>query len=84
MKSEEIKKLCEEKHIRMVDFKMTDIDGRWRHITIPVERFGENVFTQGIGFTDRIMDMHQSKKVTWYFCQIQIQPMWILLQTFLL
>ena len=50
MKSEAIKKLCEEKQIRMIDFKMTDIDGRWRHITIPVERFGENTFTQGIGF----------------------------------
>ena len=50
MKSEKIKKLCEENHIRMIDFKMTDIDGRWRHITIPVERFGENTFTQGIGF----------------------------------
>jgi glutamine synthetase len=34
--SEAILKLCEEKQIRMIDFKMTDIDGRWRHITIPV------------------------------------------------
>ena len=45
-----IKKLCEEKQIRMIDFKMADIDGRWRHITIPVERFGEDTFTYGIGF----------------------------------
>lgn len=36
-KLSEIKKICEEKQIRMIDFKMTDIDGRWRHITIPVE-----------------------------------------------
>ena len=43
-KSEAIRKLCEEKQIRMIDFKMTDIDGRWRHITIPVERFGEDIF----------------------------------------
>ena len=50
MKIKDIRKLCEENQIRMIDFKMTDIDGRWRHITIPVERFGENVFTQGIGF----------------------------------
>ena len=41
MKSEAIRKICEEKQIRMIDFKMTDIDGRWRHITIPVERFEE-------------------------------------------
>ena len=49
-KSKEIRKLCQEKEIRMIDFKMTDIDGRWRHITIPVERFDENVFVYGIGF----------------------------------
>ena len=49
-KSEAVRKLCEEQHIRMIDFKMTDIDGRWRHITIPVERFGEDTFTYGIGF----------------------------------
>lgn len=36
--------------IEMVDFKMTDIDGRWRHITIPAERFDEGTMTNGIGF----------------------------------
>ncbi len=46
----QIQDLCEKQQIRMIDFKMTDIDGRWRHITIPVERFGEHTFTQGIGF----------------------------------
>lgn len=49
-RSEEIKKLCEEKGIRMIDFKMIDLDGRWRHITIPVERFTEDTFIYGIGF----------------------------------
>ena len=49
-KSAAIRKLCEEQQIRMIDFKMTDIDGRWRHITIPVERFDDNVFVYGIGF----------------------------------
>lgn len=48
--SEDIRKMCEEKGIRMIDFKMTDLDGRWRHITIPVERFGEDIFVSGIGF----------------------------------
>ena len=49
-KIKEIQKLCKEKEIRMIDFKMTDIDGRWSHITIPVERFGAGTFTYGIGF----------------------------------
>ena len=33
-KIKEIQKLCKEKEIRMIDFKMTDIDGRWRHIIV--------------------------------------------------
>ncbi len=49
-KSEEMKRFCQEKGIRMIDFKMTDLDGRWRHITIPVERFDEDIFVYGIGF----------------------------------
>ena len=49
-KSEKVLQLCKEKGIRMIDFKMVDLDGRWRHITIPLERFGESTFTQGIGF----------------------------------
>lgn len=34
----------------MIDFKMTDLDGRWRHLTIPVQRFTENTMKNGIGF----------------------------------
>lgn len=49
-KSDGLQKMCAEKGIRMIDFKMIDLDGRWRHITIPVERFTEDIFTYGIGF----------------------------------
>lgn len=49
-KSEKVKQLCADNGIRMIDFKMTDLDGRWRHITIPAERFDENIFEYGIGF----------------------------------
>ena len=35
---QEILDLCQEKDIQIVDFKMTDIDGRWRHLSIPVGR----------------------------------------------
>jgi len=49
-KSDKIKKLCQENQIRMIDFKMVDLDGRWRHITIPVERFTDDIFEYGIGF----------------------------------
>ncbi len=33
---------CRENGIRMIDFKMIDIDGCWRHITIPAERMNED------------------------------------------
>lgn len=48
--SEDVRKLCHEKNIRMIDFKMTDLNGKWRHVTIPVERFDEDIFVYGIGF----------------------------------
>lgn len=42
--------LCEEEDVRFIDFKMTDIDGRWRHLSIPVGRLNENTLKYGIGF----------------------------------
>ena len=47
---EQAQALIREKNIEMVDFKMTDIDGRWRHITIPARRFSAETMTSGIGF----------------------------------
>ncbi len=36
--------------IKMIDFKMIDINGRWRHITIPSNRLNEDTMVYGIGF----------------------------------
>ena len=47
---QDILQLITDKHIQMVDFKLTDIDGRWRHLSIPAERLSEDTMTQGIGF----------------------------------
>jgi glutamine synthetase len=38
------------KSVRMVDLKFTDLFGRWHHVTIPRTGFGEEIFTQGVGF----------------------------------
>ena len=46
----EAKRFMEEKHIQMVDFMMIDLNGRWRHLTIPADRFTEDTFKSGIGF----------------------------------
>ncbi len=46
----EIQDFIKENDIRIVDFKLTDIDGRWRHLSIPAERFTEELMKNGIGF----------------------------------
>ncbi len=46
----QLKEFCHEKDIKMIDFKMIDLNGRWRHLTIPVGRFTEKTLENGIGF----------------------------------
>lgn len=36
--------------IKMVDFKMVDIAGQYRHVTIPADNFSEETMKSGIGF----------------------------------
>lgn len=47
---QQAKKFCEEKQIKMVDFMMIDLDGRWRHLTMPAERFTQDTLEHGVGF----------------------------------
>ena len=42
--------LIKEHNVKMVDFKMVDINGQYRHVTIPAENFSEEVMKYGIGF----------------------------------
>jgi glutamine synthetase len=46
----EAKEFCTSKGIQIVDFKITDLAGRWHHLSIPVARFSEKIFEEGIGF----------------------------------
>ena len=46
----EIMNLIKENDIKMVDFKMVDINGQYRHVTIPAENFSEDTMKSGIGF----------------------------------
>ncbi len=39
-----------ENNIKMLDFKMVDIHGSFRHVTIPAVRFSEELLTEGVGF----------------------------------
>ena len=47
---QDILALIREKNIQMVDFKMVDIHGQFRHVTIPAGYFSEQTMTEGIGF----------------------------------
>lgn len=48
--AEEIMKLIREKSIEMIDFKIVDIDGQYRHVTIPASQFSADTLKNGIGF----------------------------------
>ncbi len=47
---QDIMQLIKEQNIQMVDFKMVDINGQYRHVTIPAGHFSESTMTEGIGF----------------------------------
>ncbi len=47
---EEFMELIREKNIQMIDFKIVDINGQFRHVTIPAKHFSEETLTNGIGF----------------------------------
>ena len=42
--------MIQEHDIKMVDFKMVDINGQYRHVTIPAKNFSEATMRNGIGF----------------------------------
>ena len=51
MKSfKDISELIDLAEIKMIDFKIVDIDGRFRHVTIPASQFSGELLENGIGF----------------------------------
>ena len=47
---QDIMNMIRENDIKMVDFKMVDITGQYRHVTILAENFNEDTMKYGIGF----------------------------------
>ena len=47
---QEVMDFIRENNIQMVDFKMVDINGQYRHVTIPAKNFSEKTMSNGIGF----------------------------------
>lgn len=50
MTPQEILGKIKDHEVRFVDFKFSDIHGRWQHFTIPSGEFSEELFTDGLGF----------------------------------
>ena len=48
--TEDIINLIQEQDIKMVDFKIVDINGQFRHVTIPASQFTPSTIENGIGF----------------------------------
>ena len=48
--AQDVMNLIKENDIKMVDFKMVDINGQFRHVTIPAQSFSEDIMKEGVGF----------------------------------
>ena len=48
--SQEFMAMIHEQDIKMIDFKIVDINGQYRHVTIPASQFTEDTLKEGIGF----------------------------------
>ena len=47
---QDVMQMIREHDIKMVDFKMVDINGQFRHVTIPARDFNEEIMSTGVGF----------------------------------
>ena len=48
--AQDIMNMIEEQGIEMIDFKIVDINGQFRHVTIPASNFTADTLKEGIGF----------------------------------
>lgn len=48
--AQDIMNMIQEQGIAMVDFKIVDINGQFRHVTIPASNFTADTLKEGIGF----------------------------------
>ncbi|MCQ2580099.1 MAG: type I glutamate--ammonia ligase [Treponemataceae bacterium] len=48
--AKDVMKMIQDNDVKMVDFKMVDINGQFRHVTIPAQNFNEDTMKDGVGF----------------------------------
>ena len=60
----ELMDFCEMRGLMIVDYKFTDLMGRWHHFSTPIHHLDENVFVEGLGFDGSsiraFQDIHES------------------------
>ncbi|MEW6266222.1 MAG: type I glutamate--ammonia ligase [Thermodesulfobacteriota bacterium] len=47
---EQAQSYIQDKQIKMIDLKFSDLAGRWHHVTVPAGRFDEKLMRDGVGF----------------------------------
>ena len=47
---QDVMEMIRQQDIKLVDFKMVDINGQFRHVTILAENFNEDLMKYGVGF----------------------------------
>lgn len=50
MTPQDVLALCRERDIKVVDFRFMDFPGLWQHFSIPITKFDEALFEEGLGF----------------------------------
>lgn len=75
--AKEIMEMIRENEIQMIDFKIVDINGQFRHVTIPASQFSEETLKDGIGFDASNYGYAVVEKATWFLFLIWIQLWWI-------
>jgi len=48
--SKDVLEFAKSRNINIVDFKFTDLLGRWHHFSMPIHHLNEDVFEEGLGF----------------------------------
>ncbi len=50
MKPKEVIQFIKDEKIQVIDLKFVDLPGLWQHFSISAKEFGEDAFTEGVGF----------------------------------
>lgn len=50
MEHRDIIEKCKKENAKLIDLRFCDLPGAWQHFAVPLDQFGEKIFSEGIGF----------------------------------